>query len=488
MWIGIPGGRLDGSPGLLGNTTTPRLHSRGWTTGSGRTCGSPLPRADTFHFDEHHIDWASGEVSLAYRVDRDIAFVERFAFPVPERPTAEVRAAVERAVRLLHLVAGVSYFKAFLPPRIEVHTQPLDPELAQVLTTLYRNGLGEFGWRNGLPEVGRVSFPAGAAAAPGLAAASGNAAGFLVPVGGGKDSAVVLRGLADEPVPHSAFSVGDREPMRATARVAGYPHVVAERRLDPRLFEENAKGAYNGHVPVTAIVSLAAVITALLHGHDTVVMANERSASSPNVAWPEAGMDVNHQFSKGWWAEAALRRLVHRHVAADVGYYSLLRPFSELAVLRAFATMPQFHDVFVSCNSAYRIRGDDGSRWCGDCPKCRFVFLGLAPFVERDHLVGIFGRDLLRDASQRDGFAALLEVDGAHKPFECVGEVGEARAAMGVLAGDDAWRDADVVRALAGAYPTGAEAGRHLDAALVARTPHAVPAGLLERVRAAVGL
>ena len=68
---------------------------------------------------------------------------------------------------------------------------------------------------------------------------------------------------------------------------------------------------------------------------------------------------------------------------------------------------------------------DDG--WCGDCPKCRFVGLMLAPFVEPDALTAIIGRDLFADPGQVPGFAALISDDD--KPFECVGERRESAAA-----------------------------------------------------------
>jgi hypothetical protein len=104
--------------------------------------------------------------------------------------------------------------------------------------------------------------------------------------------------------------------------------------------------------------------------------------------------------------------------------------------------------VFSSCNRNFHLDGPRTARWCGDCPKCRFVFLGLAPFVTPARLARIFGRDLLDDAAQRDGFAALMALDGP-RPFECVGEADEARAALRLVAEAAPWRDHAVVRALA---------------------------------------
>ena len=58
-----------------------------------------------------------------------------------------------------------------------------------------------------------------------------------------------------------------------------------------------------------------------------------------------------------------------------------------------------------------------GTGWCGDCPKCRFVFLALAPWMEPERLVRIFGRNLLDEPAQEEGFGELVGL-GAHKPLE----------------------------------------------------------------------
>src|SRR6202035_3278748 len=133
-------------------------------------------------------------------------------------------------------------------------------------------------------------------------------------------------------------------------------------------------------------------------------------------------------------AERLLRSAV-TECAPGLEIFSVLRPASELAIARAFARMRQYHDAFTSCNAVFRI--DPALRaasWCCDCPKCRFVFLALAPFSDPAHLRAIFGRDLLDDERQFEGFA-LLTATGGHKPFECVGEEQESLAAIRLLAG-----------------------------------------------------
>src|SRR5690606_11179130 len=71
---------------------------------------------------------------------------------------------------------------------------------------------------------------------------------------------------------------------------------------------------------------------------------------------------------------------------------------------------------------------------------CHFVFLALAPFMPKPRLLAIFGRNLLDDATLAPAFDALMEYRD-HKPFECVGEGIECRAAMAALAARAEWRE-----------------------------------------------
>ncbi len=222
---------------------------------------------------------------------------------------------------------------------------------------------------------------------------------------------------------------------------------MVRRRLDPALEGLNRAGALNGHVPITAIVSLVAVAAGAVWGHDTVVMAVERSASEETRT--VAGVPVNHQYSKSLAFERLLARAIREEIDPAVTWGSGLRPYSELAITRAFAALGRYRTTFCSCNTVFRQTAPVGARWCGRCPKCRFVALMLAPFVTPDELVAVFGRNLLDDddPAALAGFAALMR--DAEKPFECVGERRESAVAVRLLADRPEWSSFGVVAALA---------------------------------------
>jgi len=443
-------------------------------------------RYATFRFTGWTFDEPSATAELAYALDEELEFTERIVLPSGALPLDPARrAALHAVLGLLHQVAGVSYYKVAAPPRLAVETGPLTERRARLLTDVYVHGLGEYAYRNGLELAGRLRFGGDPAAAPAPAALAAGGRS-LVPVGGGKDSVVALETMRAAGADLALFSVGDPTAIAATAAVSGLERLIARRTIDPLVGRLNAEGALNGHVPVTAIVSLVALATAVLHRFDEVVLANERSASQGNVE--HGGIEVNHQWSKGIAFERGLRDVLAHEVSPDLGYFSILRGASELGIARAFARLPAYHHAFTSCNATFRL--DERRRaatWCRDCPKCRFVTLALAPFLAPAEVASIFGADLLDDPAQIPGFFALCGFE-EHKPFECVGEREESVAAFRLLAADPRWAGHEVVRAARERLLPTVPAGFGDPAAVLALSDdHEIPARLLPAVHARLG-
>jgi len=432
---------------------------------------------------------ADGVVELAYAFDDGDELVERIVFPDAPAIDPERAQAFDAALDLLHFVAGVSYYKAGVPDELRVETRLPDAPTAAFLDALYLHGLGEFAYHNKLDLRGRIRFPAqapptGAAVVGAAEAAIGGSKGIaasaaptestsprrtLVPIGGGKDSLVSVEMLKAAGVDATAVWVGNSPLIAACAARTGLPLLNVRRELSPLLFEYNKQGAYNGHIPVTAINSAILAVAAVLYGYDAIAFSNERSASSATLEYD--GQPVNHQWSKGWEFERGFHERLHALVSPALDYYSLLRPLSELAVAERFARTARYDDVFSSCNRNFRILGPKpADRWCGQCPKCHFVFLALSAFMPKPRLLAIFGRNLLDDEALAPAFDALMEYRD-HKPFECVGEGGESRAAMHALAQRAEWREDALVARFAD------EVLPQLDAASLALAPLLAPAG-----------
>jgi hypothetical protein len=419
---------------------------------------------DVMRFPSYAFDPATGVATFDYVLDgpEPLAFTETITFPVPAG--RKVPDTFHRVLDLLHVVAGVSYFKVGAPRRV-VAPAAVPAAAARLFTAVYTKGMAEYAYRNQLPYVLDLTVEVPGVLEP--AAPVDNADGRpLSAVGGGKDSIVTLEILREaglDPVP---FSVNPNPVILDVNAASGLPALAAGRRLDPRLFELNKAGALNGHIPVTAINSLIAIATAAWHGLGPVAMSNERSASDPNLIWN--GHEVNHQWSKGVEAEGLLRDAVTTHAGITEPYFSLLRSLSELHIAQLFARYSAYDDVVTSCNKAFKLH-DPTVRWCGDCPKCRFVFLAMAPAMDRGRLTKIFGDDLFAHEEQVPGYLELLGID-AHKPFECVGEVEESVVALSML--DD---DAPVLVALRNAVPASAWAAASRDEVMTPGGPTYVP-------------
>jgi hypothetical protein len=387
-----------------------------------------------FKYLGFELDPALGVLTCRYSTgERD--FAERVSFAAAGRWDTPQTVA---AARLVFLLAGVSYYKTTAPPVIDLGGTAVTDAERDFLWSYYTEGLGEFAYRNELDLSGlRIEGPVANEPAAGLAAAGLAAGRPLVPFGGGIDSIVTVEAVRQRADP-ALFIVGrpgdNFAAIEAPAAITGLPVIHVAREIDPQLLRSRELGFRNGHVPVTGILSAIAVMTAALNGRDAVIMSNEWSASVPTLE--TGGKPINHQYSKSAAFEAGFREVVAGALGGAIDYFSFLRPFSELWVAQRFAALPQYHGTFRSCNRAFHIdRAKRLDHWCGRCDKCCFIDLILAPFLSPAELGDIFGGlEPLTDPdpadSLADKFRALLGTSAGSKPFECVGEVGECRAAL----------------------------------------------------------
>ena len=205
-------------------------------------------------------------------------------------------------------------------------------------------------------------------------------------------------------------------------------------------------------------------------------MSNEWSASIPTLQYQ--GRPVNHQYSKSADFEATFRGVLSGSgvLAGSPDYFSWLRDRTELWVGREFAGLEAYHGSFRSCNKAFYT--DPARRldhWCGQCDKCCFIDLILAPFMPAEALRRIFiqAGEPLDDPELAAKFRALLRA-GA-KPFECVGEVNECRAAVLLAARRDDRAASRLLRELAAEVASWPDAPTAADAAAMLHSPEMSP-------------
>ena len=322
----------------------------------------------------------------------------------------------------------VSYWKIACPKRVVVKPFALTETQKSFWKKLYYNGLGEFLYLNnitvseadlmeiecdGSRSFAKIDIPLDERT--------------LVPVGGGKDSVVTLECLRKE-MPVIPLIVNPRGATLNCVHTAGYAQndfIVINRTLDSTMLKLNAEGYLNGHTPFSALLAFITVLVAFGSRSKYIALSNENSANESTVP----GTNINHQYSKSIEFERDFRNYVAENLNDNVQYFSFLRPLSELQIAKLFAQCEAYHPVFRSCNV-----GSKTDSWCGHCPKCLFTWIILSPFLSKEKLTAVFGKDLMEDESLRPVFEELNGT-AAVKPFECVGTVEEVQACMEAING-----------------------------------------------------
>ncbi len=323
----------------------------------------------------------------------------------------------------LGLVEMISYWKAAASPRIIIKPHALDSDQIAWWKKLYFRGLGEFFYLNSIniSQDNLFDMEVASRDAPMTGFPDGDTHG-LIPVGGGKDSAVTLE-LLGKGRGNLPFILNPRGATLETIRVAGIARedlVEANRTIDPLLPELNSMGFLNGHTPFSAMLAFTSVLAALLSGKSFIALSNESSANESTIE----GTDINHQYSKSFGFETDFREYLHKYVAPGVNYFSFLRPLGELQIASIFSRFDQYHPVFRSCNA-----GSKTDSWCGICAKCLFTWIILSPFLKEEALTAIFGKNLFGDASLIPVFDQLTGA-ADEKPFDCIGTVDEVNIAL----------------------------------------------------------
>lgn len=378
-----------------------------------------------FIFRSYEFDPDSGVLKLNYAIDDAYKFTETYTFDFSF--VAYDYAVLDRALKLLFFVAGVSYYKTYTPPRIKILQGEIDSHLAKFLSKTYQKGLGEFWYVNRLDPKTPVIFPI--TGPESLNTSSNDGEGLLVGIGGGKDSLTSVELLHQQNMPMTTWSLNHRPQLTPLIERIDLPHAWVERAWDPKLVGLVTQGAYNGHIPISAIFAAVGVIVAILTGKRDVVTSNEQSANEPTLHYK--GVPINHQYSKSEEFEKDFQAYLAHSFGDTIRYYSFLRPLSELKIAELFAAhgFTKYKDVFSSCNRAY-VHTSRHMSWCGLCTKCAFTFLILSPFLPRRELEALFGgKNLLLESDLMPTFKQLLGIEG-DKPLECVGEIKESRAAM----------------------------------------------------------
>ena len=385
-----------------------------------------------FTFESQKVELENGALHLSFSFSLDGKYHFEPTLTIPARAFYHWDLIPETQLQTLAFHIGmielVSYWKIACPKKVIVRPFSLAAKQKSFWKKLYYNGLGEFFYLNSITcseaDFMTIETPVGK---PFAKVDLPLQEKVIIPVGGGKDSVVTLELLRNE-LPCTPLIVNPRGATLGCVATAGYADdafMVVNRILDPVMLQLNKEGYLNGHTPFSAMLAFVTILLGFGSGSRYIALSNESSANESTVP----GTNINHQYSKSVEFERDFREYVAENINADIQYFSFLRPLSEMQIAYFFAQFEAYHKVFRSCNA-----GSKTDSWCGNCPKCLFTWLILSPFLSREKLTEIFGKDLMADMALKPIFEELNGTS-AVKPFECVGTVKEVRACV------DAMRD-----------------------------------------------
>ena len=322
----------------------------------------------------------------------------------------------KNAVFHIGLIELISYWKSTCSPNVIIRAGYINEEQINWFKKLYFYGLGELFYTNGI-KISLDDFMNVTCESDVVYEDEKNAnnSGYLIPIGGGKDSCVTLECLKQQ-LDNYCLIVNPKPVTLDCARAAGYGDdriVKVIRKIDTNLLDLNSQGYINGHTPFSSMLAFLSYFIADIIGKKYIALSNESSANESNVD----GEKINHQYSKSVEFENDFRYYSAKYLKRNTEYFSFLRPLNELQIAMAFSKFDKYHKIFKSCNV-----GSKGEtwKWCCNCPKCLFVYTILSPFLYKEKLVNIFGEDLFEREDLLKTFIELTG-NGETKPFECVG-------------------------------------------------------------------
>lgn len=399
-----------------------------------------IQKPDVFEFVSYEIQPDKKTVNFNYKTN-GLDLTEKIILPVPIS-TYINPVLLENVLTNLHIILGITYFKAYCPKKI-ILPYNITKSQAYFWNTVYTKGLGEFFYKNKIDFTSLINFPFNDEAKTSPVDEKRKYR-TLIGVGGGKDSIVSVEILKSQKKEICGFILDSQTtPSNIQVEVSKLMEInylIIKRQLDPQIFD--LRSAYNGHIPITAIYSFIALLLAVVYDYSSIVIPNGKSANFGNVNY--LGSEVNHQWSKSGEFEKLFQKYVNQNITPNINLSSNLRSYTEMEIAKKFSSQKKYFPVFSSCNRNYKIKNSvNQKKWCGECPKCAFIFIILAAYLHKKEVVKIFNKNLLDDFKLIPLFHDLIG-KGKMKPFDCVGTFEESIEAFRIIVSKGEF-DIDVV-------------------------------------------
>lgn len=384
-----------------------------------------------FRYEGFDYTISGKKISVVYefRQSESIVFRPSASITLPQIPhfRENIHPLIENIIFNIGMIELISYWKAACSPVIKVKAGSLTKRQVSWWKKLYFNGLGEFFYLNSL-NVSEDDFVDIISEGKTYSKDDNITLQdeYIVPVGGGKDSAVTLELLKEACYKVHPMIMNPRGATLETVIAAGISVddiIKIERTIDPVLLKLNDEGYLNGHTPFSAMLAFYTLLISATTGYKHIALSNESSANEATIP----GTSVNHQYSKSVEFERDFREYYSEFISPQFNYFSFLRPLNEIQIMNIFSSLTRYHKVFKSCNA-----GSKTNVWCGKCPKCLFTHIMLSAYKGIDYSNEIIGSRMLDDSNNARYFDELCGISEI-KPFECVGTIDDVQTAMRMI-------------------------------------------------------
>jgi hypothetical protein len=154
-----------------------------------------------------------------------------------------------------------------------------------------------------------------------------------------------------------------------------------------------------------------ALVYAVAHNYDRVILSNEAVADERKYSWSDSVPVITHQWGKSSAAEKLVNSYVREHLVSNLRFTSRLRKWQDPEIFKLVKSRPKALRLCHSCNIF--------KPWCKRCSKCCYIWLSYCAYLGYDFAFSVFHENLFDFPENLQVFRELYT--GEKKPFECVG-------------------------------------------------------------------
>ena len=234
------------------------------------------PKPTIFEFTSYKFEPDKRKVFLNYKQRFDgreaIVFTETIILPEAIDTSKVSEKLVNKLLQGLHLVAGVSYYKFYCATKLKIPYK-LSKKEADFWNVIYRDGMGEFYFRNKLNPNKSPKFSYNKTKKDAVFILEKNNK-CLVALSGGKDSIVTAELLKKQNIDITTIFTETNVNsglVDDVAKEVGAKFLKIQRILDKQVFNTHK---YNGHIPISAIYAFLGILCGALYGFSYFIVSN----------------------------------------------------------------------------------------------------------------------------------------------------------------------------------------------------------------------